>query len=72
MLETAQKAFGVGFNVIRMNLRNCGNTDHLTDGIYHGGLSGDLKAVVEELIERDRLEIFVGRKHGAETCGRVR
>lgn len=56
MLETAQKAFGAGFNVVRMNLRNCGNTDHLTDGIYHGGLTQDLKAVVEELIEHDGLK----------------
>ena len=55
MLETAQKAFHAGFNVVRMNLRNCGETDHLTDAIYHGGLTDDLRAVIEELIERDRL-----------------
>jgi predicted alpha/beta-fold hydrolase len=55
LLETAQKAFAAGFNVVRMNLRNCGETDHLTDAIYHGGLTEDLRAVVEELIERDRL-----------------
>jgi predicted alpha/beta-fold hydrolase len=55
MLETAQKAFQAGFNVVRMNLRNCGDTDHLSDAIYHGGLTEDLRAVVEELIERDHL-----------------
>ena len=60
MLETAQKAFRAGFNVVRMNLRNCGDTDHLTDAIYHGGLSEDLRSVVEELIDHDRLgRIFV-------------
>ena len=55
MLATAQKAFRVGFNVVRMNLRNCGGTEHLTPTLYHGGLSEDLRAVVKELIERDGL-----------------
>ena len=55
MLATARKAFSAGFNVLRMNLRNCGGTEHLTPSIYHGGLSEDLKAVVTELIERDEL-----------------
>ena len=55
MLATAQKAFSAGFNVLRMNLRNCGGTEHLTPSLYHGGLSDDLRAVVTELIERDEL-----------------
>ncbi len=55
MLGTAHKAFRVGFNVIRMNLRTCGGTEHLTPSIYHGGLTEDLHAVVEELIEKDHL-----------------
>jgi predicted alpha/beta-fold hydrolase len=55
MLGTAAKAFRAGFNVVRLNLRNCGNTEHLTPTLYHSGLSGDLFRVVRELIERDRL-----------------
>ena len=55
MLATAQKAFRAGFNVVRMNFRNCGGTEHLTPTLYHGGLSEDLRAVVKELIERDGL-----------------
>ena len=55
MLATAQKAFRAGFNVVRMNLRNCGGTEHLTPTLYHGGLSDDLRAVVAELIEQDGL-----------------
>jgi predicted alpha/beta-fold hydrolase len=55
MLSTAQKSFSAGFNVIRMNLRTCGGTEHLTPTIYHGGLTEDLRAVVSELIEQDRL-----------------
>src|SRR5688572_20435007 len=55
MLATARKAFAAGFNVVRMNLRNCNDTEHLTPTLYHGGLSEDLRAVVEELIQRDQL-----------------
>jgi predicted alpha/beta-fold hydrolase len=55
MLSIAQKLFSVGFNVIRMNLRTCGGTEHLTPTIYHGGLTEDLRAVVTELIEQDGL-----------------
>jgi predicted alpha/beta-fold hydrolase len=55
MLATARKAFAAGFNVVRMNLRNCGETEHLTPTLYHGGLTEDLLAVVTELIEGDKL-----------------
>ncbi|MFN2492811.1 MAG: YheT family hydrolase [Pyrinomonadaceae bacterium] len=55
MLATAEKGFRAGFNVIRVNIRNCGGTEHLTPTLYHGGLSADLMAVVKELIEVDRL-----------------
>ena len=55
MQATAEKGFRAGFNVIRVNLRNCGGTEHLTTTIYHGGLSADLRAVVEELIEKDQI-----------------
>ena len=55
MLAIAQKSFRAGFNVVRVNLRNCGGTEHLTPTLYHGGQSEDLRAVVSELIERDGL-----------------
>jgi predicted alpha/beta-fold hydrolase len=55
MLATAEKGFRAGFNVIRVNFRNCGGTEHLTPTLYHGGLSEDLRAVVKELIEIDGL-----------------
>jgi uncharacterized protein len=56
MLGTADKAFRSGFNVIRLNLRNCGGTEHLTPTLYHSGMTGDLRAVVKELTERDHLQ----------------
>jgi predicted alpha/beta-fold hydrolase len=55
MQATAEKGFRAGFNVIRVNFRSCGGTEHLTDTIYHGGLSADLGAVVEELLEKDHI-----------------
>jgi uncharacterized protein len=59
MLGTAEKAWVAGFNVVRLNQRNCGGTERLTETLYHSGLSCDIRAVLLELIERDRLpEIF--------------
>jgi uncharacterized protein len=59
MRGTAEKAWVAGFNVVRLNQRNCGGTESLTETLYHSGLSGDIRAVALELIERDRLpEIF--------------
>jgi predicted alpha/beta-fold hydrolase len=59
MLGTAEKAWIAGFNVVRLNQRNCGGTEHLSPTLYHSGLSGDIRAVVLELIGRDKLpEIF--------------
>jgi hypothetical protein len=55
MQAMAEKGFRAGFNVIRVNFRNCGGTEHLTTTIYHGGLSSDLAAVVKELIEKDQI-----------------
>lgn len=51
----ATRAWNAGFNVIRMNMRNCGNTDHLTPTLYHSGLSGDVGAVVRHYGTRYQL-----------------
>ena len=56
MIATADKAFRAGFNVVRVNYRNCGGTEHLTPTLYHGGLSDDLRVVVKQLIEEDGLK----------------
>ena len=61
MCGTGEKAFAAGFNVVLMNQRNCGGTEHLSPTLYNSGLSDDYRAVVTELIERDGLrEVFVG------------
>jgi hypothetical protein len=59
MLSTAEKAFAAGFNVLRVNIRNCGATEHLTPTLYHAGMTGDLRAVLDELIDGDRLPQIV-------------
>lgn len=51
----ARKAWRAGFNVIRLNQRNCGGTEHLTPTLYHSGLSQDIRAVVAELSAHDGL-----------------
>ena len=59
MLGLAERAFVAGWNAIRLNQRNCGGTESLTPTLYNSGLSGDYRAVLNELIERDTLpEIF--------------
>jgi hypothetical protein len=55
MLGLAGKAWRAGLNVVRLNQRNCGGTEHLTPTLYHAGLSGDLAAVLQELRDRDGL-----------------
>ena len=59
MRGTAERAWEAGFHVVRMNQRNCGGTEHLTPTLYNSSLSGDVRAVIAELIEREGLaEIF--------------
>jgi hypothetical protein len=55
MKGIAAKAFGRGMNVVRLNQRNCGDTDHLSAGLFHSGLTADPKFVLEELVAVDGL-----------------
>jgi predicted alpha/beta-fold hydrolase len=60
MRGLAERAFAAGWNAVRLNQRNCGGTESLTPTLYNSGLSGDYRAVLAELIERDALpEIFI-------------
>jgi predicted alpha/beta-fold hydrolase len=54
----SDKAFAAGFNAVRLNQRNCGGTEHLSDSLYHSGLTQDPLAVMRELIEVDGLTSF--------------
>ena len=55
MRGLASKAFARGFNVVRLNQRNCGGTEHLSRGLFHSGLTADAARVIHELAEVDRL-----------------
>ena len=62
----AEKAFHRGFHVVRMNQRNCGGSEGLTPTLYNSGMSGDYRAVFEELTNGDGFEqiFFAGYSMG--------
>jgi predicted alpha/beta-fold hydrolase len=53
MRGIAAKAFARGFNVIRLNQRNCGGTEQLAPSLYHSGLTEDVDAVLRETIRSE-------------------
>jgi hypothetical protein len=53
MLTLAQRALEEGFDVIRLNVRSCGGTEHLSPTLYHSGLTDDLRSVIEQLSPND-------------------
>jgi uncharacterized protein len=55
MSGISEKAWTAGWNIVRLNQRNCGNTEHLSRGLYHSGLTHDPLFVIRELIEVDRI-----------------
>jgi predicted alpha/beta-fold hydrolase len=56
----AWDALNAGFIAHRFNMRTCGGTAHLTNTIYHGGLTSDLRAWLELLdAERSGLPVFL-------------
>ena len=55
MRGLAAKAFARGMNVVRLNQRNCGDTERLAEGLFHSGLTADAAHVVDELMHVDGL-----------------
>ena len=53
MRGISDKAWAAGWNVVRLNQRNCGGTERLSRGLYHSGLTHDVHFVMRELLERD-------------------
>ena len=56
VLGNADKMWRAGFNVVRMNMRNCGGTEALSPTLYHSGLSADVLAVMTALSAKFGLE----------------
>src|SRR4051812_28165687 len=53
MRGLASKAFAAGMNVVRLNQRNCGGTEHLSAGLFHSGLTEDAAHVINEITSAD-------------------
>lgn len=53
MLSLTRLALERGWNVVRLNVRNCGGTEELCPTLYHSGLTADLASVVEQLAGRE-------------------
>jgi predicted alpha/beta-fold hydrolase len=55
MIGTGSKAWAAGMNVVRMNMRNCGDTEHLGPSLYNSSMSADVGVVVQSLIADEKL-----------------
>src|SRR6201993_937712 len=73
MLGIAEKAWQRGFHVVRLNQRNCGGTERLTPTLYNSGMSGDYRAVFEELSEGEGFEqvFFAGYSMGGNLVAKM-
>jgi predicted alpha/beta-fold hydrolase len=56
VLGNAARTWATGCNVVRMNMRNCGGTDHLSPGLYSSALSGDVGSVVDHVVQQHSLD----------------
>jgi predicted alpha/beta-fold hydrolase len=59
MRGLADKAYAAGFNVILLNQRNCGGTEHLAAGLYHSGLISDANHVIRETAAVDGIKELI-------------
>lgn len=66
VIGTGSKAWAAGMNVVRMNMRNCGDTEHLGPTLYNSSMSADVGAIAQSLIAQDGLQKlgFVGYSMG--------
>jgi predicted alpha/beta-fold hydrolase len=73
VMGIAERAFARGYHVVRMNQRNCGGTEALTPTLYNSGMSGDYRAVFEELTGVDgfREIFFVGYSMGGNLVAKM-
>jgi len=56
VIGTGSKAWRAGMNVVRMNMRNCGGTEHLGPTLYNSSMSHDVGTVVDTLVREDGLQ----------------
>ncbi|MGP8258544.1 MAG: YheT family hydrolase [Acidobacteriaceae bacterium] len=56
VVGNANKMWRAGANIIRMNMRNCGDTERLSPTLYHSGMSSDVEAVMRRFVAREGLQ----------------
>lgn len=56
VVGNANKLWRAGGNVVRMNMRNCGDTEALSPTLYHSGLSNDVLAVMNFFVAQYGLQ----------------
>lgn len=56
LVGMSKKAFAKGFHAVRINMRNCGGTEHMTPTLYCAGLSQDVLSIAESLRRRCGIE----------------
>jgi predicted alpha/beta-fold hydrolase len=56
VVGNSNKLWRAGCNIVRMNMRNCGNTEALTPTLYHSGLSNDVLTVMNFYVEHYQLQ----------------
>lgn len=59
MISMAQALSEAGFAAHRINMRGCGGSEHLTDTLYHSGLTADLLAILRRFESEGRGPRFV-------------
>lgn len=59
MIRLCRKFYQAGFRVLRVNMRGSGDGKKLVSKPYHGGLSSDIKTVLEKLKEKNPLSPIV-------------
>lgn len=58
MISLAQALCEAGYAAHRVNMRSCGGSEHLTDTLYHSGLTIDLRTILSRFRAQGRGPIF--------------
>ena len=59
MRTMAKTGLDAGFAVSRFNVRTCGGTGRLANTLYHAGLTGDLRFVLNQMREEGRTPVHL-------------
>ena len=71
MIQTSSRLFSEGYSTIRINLRNCGGTENLSQSLYNAGMSDDLETVLNFFKSFDFEETYlIGFSLGANLIGK--